>query len=85
LKSAAARAAADFNWTGELATLDCPVLIVQGLEDRMTPPGGAVKMRRALRQARLLMVAGAGHNIQEEEPQALAAAALGFFAGIELV
>lgn len=82
--AAAARASGGFAWTEELGRIDCPVLIVQGLADRLTPPGGSVKMARALRRARLLMVEGAGHNIQIEQPVALANAAAGFFAGVDL-
>jgi 3-oxoadipate enol-lactonase len=82
--AAAARASGDFAWTAELGRIGCPVLIVQGLADRLTPPGGSVKMARGLRRARLLMLEGAGHNIQIEQPVALANAALGFFAGVDL-
>lgn len=82
--AAAARASGDFAWTDELGAIDAPVLIVQGLDDRLTPPGGSVKMARALRRARLLMLEGTGHNVQIERPEALAHAALGFFAGVDL-
>lgn len=82
--AAAARAAGDYRWTAELASVTCPVLIFQGLDDRLTPPGGSVKMQRALPNARLLLVEGVGHNLQAERPDLLANAAIAFFAGIEL-
>lgn len=81
--AAAARASGDFRWTAELAQVRCPVLIMQGLDDRLTPPGGSVKMQRALPRARLLLLDGVGHNIQTEQPRLLAHSALAFFAGVE--
>lgn len=83
--AAAARVAGDYHWTDALADVDCPVLIVQGLDDRLTPPGGSVKMHRALRRSRLLLLDGVGHNVQTEKPEVLGNAALAFFAGLELV
>ena len=60
-----------------------PVLILQGLEDRLTPPGGSVKMQRALRRARLLLIEGAGHNLPIERPDIFRSALLGFTAGVD--
>jgi 3-oxoadipate enol-lactonase len=82
--AAAARAMSDYHWTAELRAVDIPVLILQGLDDRLTPPGGAVKMNRALPRSRLVMVPGAGHNLPLEQPMALHMTLLAFFAGVEL-
>lgn len=81
--AAAARASGDYHWTEDLVGISCPVLIVQGLADRLTPPGGAVKMHRVLPKSRLLMLDGVGHNVQAEVPLALSTAAAGFFAGVD--
>ncbi|HVM98333.1 MAG TPA: alpha/beta fold hydrolase [Candidatus Acidoferrales bacterium] len=82
--AAAARAVADYNWTAELAMVTVPVLILQGLDDQLTPPGGSVKMSRVLPQARLLMIAEAGHNLPLEQPALFHNAVLAFLAGVDL-
>lgn len=82
--AAAARAVADYNFTEALRNLRVPVLLLQGLDDRMTPPGGAVRMRRALPRARLLMVEAAGHNLPIEMPALFAHTVAAFTGGIEL-
>jgi 3-oxoadipate enol-lactonase len=82
--AAAARAVSDYNWTSALATITAPVLVLQGLADQLTPPGGSIKMTRGLPRARLLMVEGAGHNLPVEQPDVFQAAVLGFTAGVDL-
>lgn len=82
--AAAARAVARYHYTDELRHLPHPVLILQGLEDQLTPPGGSVKMVRAIPRARLLFVPEAGHNLPMEQPQAFQYAVLGFWAGVDL-
>lgn len=82
--AAAARAVGDYRWTVELRRVNVPVLILQGLEDRLTPPGGSVKMQRALPRARLLLVEGAGHNLPIERSEVFRSALLGFTAGVDL-
>lgn len=81
--AAAARAMSDYGWTAELARVRVPVLILQGLADRLTPPGGSVKMQRALPAARLLMFADTGHSLPVERPERFAAAVLGFTGGVD--
>jgi 3-oxoadipate enol-lactonase len=66
--AAAARAMSDYHFTAALAAVTAPTLILQGLDDQLTPPGGAVKLRRALPRARLVMIPGAGHNLPIEQP-----------------
>ncbi len=61
-----ARAASCYDYTDALAAVDRPVLIVQGLADRLTGPGGSVIMSRALPKAELWMVEGVGHNAHIE-------------------
>ncbi len=81
--AAAARAMSEYNWTAELKRVRVPVLILQGLADQLTPPGGAVKMSRVLPACRLLMVPDTGHNVPIEEPILVTSAILGFTAGID--
>jgi 3-oxoadipate enol-lactonase len=81
--AAAARAMSDYGWTAELARVRIPVLILQGLADRLTPPGGSVKMQRALPAARLLMFDDTGHSLPIERPERFADAVLGFTGGVD--
>jgi len=81
---AAARAVSDYHWTADLSAARVPVLILQGLEDQLTPPGGSVKMSRAFPFARLLLVPSAGHNLPIEQPDVFRTAVLAFCAGIDL-
>ncbi len=81
--AAAARAMSDYRWTAELGRLRLPALILQGLADQLTPPGGSVKMQRALPAARLLMFADTGHDLPTEQPERFTAAVLGFLAGVD--
>lgn len=82
--AAAARAVAAYNFTSELARVTQPALVLQGLDDQLTPPGGSVKIARSLPHARLLFVAEAGHNLPLEQPGAFVAAVLAFLGGVEL-
>lgn len=82
--AAAARAVSDYNWTAELSRLVVPTLILQGLDDQLTPPGGAVKMSRALPHARLLLVGNTGHNLPIEQPEVFRHSLLAFTAGVDL-
>jgi 3-oxoadipate enol-lactonase len=81
--AAAARAVSDYNWTAELSGVTAPTLILQGLNDQLTPPGGSVKLSRALPHARLLMVADAGHNLPIERPAVFRNSVLAFVAGVD--
>ncbi len=63
---------------------DAPMLIVQGLGDRVAPPANG----RALRdespgRVRLVEIADAGHALLPEQPEAVAAAVLDFLRLIE--
>jgi 3-oxoadipate enol-lactonase len=82
--AASARAFGSYNWTAELDRLAAPTLILQGLADRMTPPGGSVILSRRLPRSRLVMVPDAGHNLPIEMPVLFCAAILAFVAGLEL-
>jgi pimeloyl-ACP methyl ester carboxylesterase len=55
-----------------LSTIDVPVLVVVGEEDRLTPPSDSEAMVAALPNARFSRVAGAGHLAPFERPDAVA-------------
>jgi pimeloyl-ACP methyl ester carboxylesterase len=82
--AAAARAVSAFNWTADLERVRVPSLILQGLEDILTPPGGAVKMNRALPHSRLLMIPDCGHFVPDEKPEIFTTSLLAFLAGVDL-
>jgi pimeloyl-ACP methyl ester carboxylesterase len=82
--AAAARAVADYRWTNDLALVTTPTLILQGLDDLLTPPGGSVKMSRALPHSRLLMLPNAGHYLPLEQPALFTSCVLAFTAGVDL-
>jgi 3-oxoadipate enol-lactonase len=81
--AAAARAMSAYQWTAQLARLTVPVLLLQGLADQLTPPGGSVKMSRALPHARLLMFPDTGHNLPVEQPFTFTVALLAFTAALD--
>ncbi|MCC6767209.1 MAG: alpha/beta fold hydrolase [Deltaproteobacteria bacterium] len=82
--AASARAFGSYNFTDELPALRAPTLILQGLADQMTPPGGSVILSRRLPRARLVMVPDAGHNLPIEAPALFTTAILSFLGGLEL-
>ena len=53
------------------------------MQDVLTPPGGGVKMSRALPHARLLMILDCGHFVPDEKPEIFTTSLLAFLAGIE--
>ena len=81
--AAAARAMSDYHWTANLARIRAPVLILQGLADQLTPPGGSVKMHRVLPASRLLMIPDTGHSLPIEQPALFTTALLAFAAGVD--
>lgn len=82
--AASARAFGAYHWTDELPELRAPTLILQGLADQMTPPGGSVIMSRRLPRARLVMIPDAGHNLPIEMPTLFSTAVLAFLGGLDL-
>lgn len=69
--AAACRAVSGYNFTAELSRIACPTLILQGLEDELTPPGGSVIMSRRIPNARLELIERCGHGIPGEQPAEL--------------
>jgi pimeloyl-ACP methyl ester carboxylesterase len=52
-------------------SLRCPVLVVQGSRDLMTPPRNAREMLKRMPQARVIEISGAGHALMTEAPERL--------------
>jgi pimeloyl-ACP methyl ester carboxylesterase len=63
-----------FDCRDQLERITCPSLIVVGAEDRLTPPKYAMYLYDHLSQATLVEIEGAGHYLQQEKPEELAAA-----------
>lgn len=80
--AASARAFGCYNWTADLGRIAAPTLVLQGLADQMTPPGGSVILSRGIPRARLVMVPDAGHNLPIEMPALFTTAIISFLAGL---
>jgi pimeloyl-ACP methyl ester carboxylesterase len=78
-----ARAASAYDYTQALEKVRQPVLVVQGLADRLTSPGGSVILSRALPAARLEMIENVGHNLHIELGERFVALVDAFFSEAE--
>lgn len=58
---------------GETAAraLTCPVLLLLGAQDQMTPPKSTAILRAALPHARVVEIASCGHALMAEQPDAV--------------
>jgi pimeloyl-ACP methyl ester carboxylesterase len=54
--------------TSWLAEIDRPALVIHGLDDQLIPPAEAEAMHRRLARGRLVLVPGAGHLVNLEQP-----------------
>jgi 3-oxoadipate enol-lactonase len=77
------RAMKQYAWTPELRSIHVPVLILQGLQDTMCPPGGSVIMHRQIRQSQLVMLDECGHSLYWDQPVAWRRHLLNFLDGVE--
>ena len=68
--------------TPTLATIACPTLVVVGEEDQLTPPAEAERMAAAIKGAKLVKIAGAGHLPNIENPGAFTKVLEEFLAGL---
>jgi 3-oxoadipate enol-lactonase len=64
--------------TDTLAKISCPTLVVVGEQDGLTPPAESEKMAKAVKGAKLVKVANAGHLANIESPEAFNAALTAF-------
>jgi pimeloyl-ACP methyl ester carboxylesterase len=66
-----------------LAAVACPALVVVGAEDTLTPPPESRKMAAAVKGAKLVEIAGAGHLPNLETPDAFNQALVEFLGGLK--
>jgi esterase len=57
----------------QLDNVRCPTLIVRGAESEVFPASYAADLSATIRRGSLATIEGAGHNVQGDKPQALAA------------
>ena len=81
--AAGARAVAAYNFTPELSQITAPTLVLQGLTDPQTPPGGSVIISRNIPGSRLVMLEGTGHGIYGEQPEKFVLLVTEFLAHVE--
>jgi len=67
-------AAKGFDARAALPSLRCPVLILCGTEDHITPPRYATWLKEGLPDARVILIPGAGHMLPLERPEQVNAA-----------
>ncbi len=71
-----------YDARARLPEVRCPALVLCGTEDRLTPPKYVRALQEGLPAARLELVAGAGHMLPLERPEAVAAAITRFLAAL---
>jgi len=67
------------SWLPQLA---CPLLVLCGEADRLTPPEHSREIAALVPQARLEVLPGAGHMLTMEQPARVNALLLGWLAGL---
>lgn len=67
-----AKSAKHDNVAGRLKDVRCPVLLIWGMQDQITPPDVAEDFRRALRHSELAWLNECGHAPMMEQPKAFA-------------
>jgi pimeloyl-ACP methyl ester carboxylesterase len=65
------RACAAYDGAARAGSVRCPVTLVVGDADVMTPAASATRLAAAIPQARVVIVAGSGHNVIMDRPQAV--------------
>ncbi len=66
------RTAMSYDGREALASMAVPTIVVVGDRDRLTPPSGAEAIARGVEGAELRTLAGAGHMLTYERPDAIA-------------
>ena len=67
-----------------LSTINVPVCVVVGSEDKITPPAVAQKMAAEIPDSTLIVIDKAGHLTNLEEPEVFNKAVIGFVKNIKL-
>jgi proline iminopeptidase len=71
-----------WDFTAKAAEVRSPVLVIQGRQDQITPPGGASAWTEAMKnQARLVWLDDCGHTALKEQPDETRALILEFLGG----
>jgi pimeloyl-ACP methyl ester carboxylesterase len=70
------KACNDYALAGEVS---CPVLMVLGQRDVMTPPKSAASLVQKLKEAKVKTIQFSGHSLMAEAPDATLDALIGFF------
>jgi haloalkane dehalogenase len=70
-------------YEGRLAGLGVPALLLWGEDDAFAPVAGAHRFARELPDTRVEVVPGTGHFLYDDEPDATAAAVVGFLAELD--
>jgi pimeloyl-ACP methyl ester carboxylesterase len=63
----------------DLPKVRCPVQVISAEQDKIFPPPEGEILASSVRNGRLMLVPGAGHNLVVEKPQQVAEALVGFF------
>jgi len=72
-----------FDSRQDLSDIQCPVLIVNGTEDLLTPPVLAEELHHRIEHSKLKWIDQCGHMIPQEKPEALVQLAMRFFHDVE--
>jgi pimeloyl-ACP methyl ester carboxylesterase len=67
------------DYVSEFAGVQCPVLLILGKRDVMTPPRSAQPLQQKLKSATTQLVELSGHSLMAEAPDATLDALIGFF------
>lgn len=73
-----ATALKDYDYTGELARISCPCLLIAGEEDGAMPESMATRLKPAIAGSQFHAIEGAGHVPCLEQPEAFTALLLRF-------
>ena len=76
------RACDGFDVMARLAEIDIPVLVLAGVDDRLTPPKYSAYLEAHIRGSRRVEVQEAGHLVPVEKPAAVNAALRAFVVGL---
>ncbi len=79
---AAMRAVAGFDLRPQLASIQCPALIVAGDRDRTVPRAAAETLRRGLPRAQFALVPDSGHATPYDQSETFNRLVLDFLAGL---
>jgi pimeloyl-ACP methyl ester carboxylesterase len=60
------------------AKVTCPTLLVSGARDMMTPARAAKSLGEKLSSAKSVVIAGTGHDLMQEQPDAVLDALIAF-------